>query len=122
MKLITLTTVTIFLLCLASVPNGVLASTTEAVTLCTSTPAPITENSIECGKNEEPTDCVSCNPTCKELSPGICHGPKCKPGCKCKTGYFKDSEGNCVSVLGCIMDNIQIELSQWELSTVTAQE
>ncbi|XP_076382772.1 venom peptide CtAPI isoform X2 [Megalopta genalis] len=67
-------------------------------------PSNSTEGSIECRKHEEPTDCVSCSPSCERLIPGKCNGPLCRPGCKCSFGFYKDSDGDCVSILGCVID------------------
>ncbi|XP_015435610.1 PREDICTED: uncharacterized protein LOC107191156 [Dufourea novaeangliae] len=67
-----------------------------------------TELGIVCGRNEEPTKCIACIPTCDHPLPLVCHNPpNCQSGCKCKLGFLKDSDGDCVTIIGCIIDNIK---------------
>ncbi|XP_076295117.1 uncharacterized protein LOC143216164 [Lasioglossum baleicum] len=94
-------------LCLTQLPDTVLTAPADP-------PAAI-DAAILCSQNEEPTKCVSCSATCERPIPGRCNGPLCRPGCKCKLGYFKDSDGDCVSIIGCIIDNIRFQ-REWSVS------
>ncbi|XP_078032683.1 uncharacterized protein LOC144467665 [Augochlora pura] len=86
----------VLLICLTQLPDEVLTAPTNSTET--------TENPTECRRNEEATSCVSCSATCERPIPGRCNGPLCRPGCKCKFGYFKDSDGDCVSIIGCVID------------------
>ncbi|XP_031844812.1 zonadhesin-like [Nomia melanderi] len=97
----------VLFLCLTYLPNDVLTAPGDT--------KPSTEGPIKCDRNEEPTDCVACMPTCERPFPGICQGPICKPGCKCKPGYLKDTDNDCVSIIGCIIDNIRRD-RPWSIS------
>ncbi|XP_055949174.1 zonadhesin-like isoform X5 [Argiope bruennichi] len=66
---------------------------------CPSTNLPSSENSKECGANEEYyDDCApKCTGTCEAYNnPGIYHCPRCLPGCWCSQGFVKRSDGQCV--------------------------
>ncbi|XP_076650469.1 uncharacterized protein LOC143357763 [Halictus rubicundus] len=107
MNRIVATAFLVLFFCLTQLPDTVLTA-----------PADLPDSAdvaIECGKNEEPTNCVSCSATCERPIPGRCNGPLCKPGCKCRFGYFKDSDGDCVSIIGCIIDNIRFQ-KEWSVS------
>ncbi|KPJ02419.1 Zonadhesin [Papilio xuthus] len=53
----------------------------------------------ECGKNEVSTVCKTRCPSdlCdSEKQQGICRPGPCRPGCNCKEGYARDSNGKCI--------------------------
>ncbi|KYQ52111.1 Chymotrypsin inhibitor, partial [Trachymyrmex zeteki] len=54
-----------------------------------------------CNKNEYFNSCgSSCQPTCQNLSPGICT-LSCIAGCECKKGYVRNAENQCVLTQNC---------------------
>ncbi|GFT53006.1 hypothetical protein NPIL_616831 [Nephila pilipes] len=69
---------------------------------CPNAPPPTTfpsESPQQCGPNEEyyNTCAPKCTGTCEAYNnPGIYHCPLCKPGCWCKEGMVKNSNGQCV--------------------------
>lgn len=55
----------------------------------------------ECDENEEYKQCGSpCQPTCEEQEEMACMA-KCEPGCFCKKGFVRDSNGKCVDKRQC---------------------
>ncbi|GFR05007.1 hypothetical protein TNCT_498982 [Trichonephila clavata] len=68
-----------------------------------STPAPTNSPPKKCGKNEQYYECVpQCHNTCDTYNDTTiaCKFP-CKPGCFCKEGMVKDSNGKCVKISKC---------------------
>ncbi|XP_076480783.1 chymotrypsin inhibitor-like isoform X2 [Bombus vancouverensis nearcticus] len=66
----------------------------------------------KCGENEEYTTCNLCPKNCENPFQEICSPGPCIKACKCKSGYYKDSEGVCVSIIACIVDNIRNRIPQ----------
>ncbi|XP_071866924.1 uncharacterized protein [Bombus fervidus] len=66
------------------------------------------EEPTKCGQNEEYTTCNLCAKNCENPFREICQKlPRpCIKACKCKSGYYKDSGGVCVSIVACIVDSI----------------
>ncbi|XP_060825206.1 uncharacterized protein LOC132912110 isoform X2 [Bombus pascuorum] len=61
----------------------------------------------KCGQNEEYTTCDLCAKNCENPFREICSSKSCIKACKCKSGYYKDSGGVCVSIIACIVDSIR---------------
>ncbi|XP_014475511.1 PREDICTED: venom peptide BmKAPI-like [Dinoponera quadriceps] len=56
---------------------------------------------LKCKKNEEWTECGSwCQPTCCEKEPKVCPAV-CVRRCQCKSGYLRNSRGECVLPCDC---------------------
>ncbi|XP_003401249.2 uncharacterized protein LOC100644783 isoform X1 [Bombus terrestris] len=70
------------------------------------------EEPTKCGKNEEYTTCNLCPKNCENPFQEICSPGPCIKTCKCKSGYYKDSGGVCVSIIACIVDNIRNRILQ----------
>ncbi|KHJ97968.1 trypsin Inhibitor like cysteine rich domain protein [Oesophagostomum dentatum] len=52
----------------------------------------------ECPENEEMKKCGPiCEPTCVRMYPMTCLEECIMAGCSCKKGFYRNSEGNCVS-------------------------
>ncbi|XP_050594402.1 uncharacterized protein LOC126924196 isoform X3 [Bombus affinis] len=66
----------------------------------------------KCGKNEEYMTCNLCPKNCENPFQEICSPGPCIKTCKCKSGYYKDSGGVCVSIIACIVDNIRNRIPQ----------
>ncbi|XP_017761199.1 PREDICTED: venom peptide CtAPI [Eufriesea mexicana] len=95
-------------LCLILVPNRALVAADD-----TNGSGSSTETSILCGRNEEYTTCVpKCPETCENPFPEICTPDPCVQGCKCKWGYYRNSRGQCVSIVACILDIVQNQVLQ----------
>lgn len=63
--------------------------------------APYNCPSNSCGVNEKPNCINPCEPTCDEPSKTPCPTLVCQPGCSCKKGFVRGSDGTCVAVDQC---------------------
>ncbi|XP_073952246.1 mucin-6-like isoform X1 [Choristoneura fumiferana] len=43
----------------------------------------------------------------------------CEPQCRCKTGYYRDTEGFCISAESCLYDGIDTGTPWWEASSTS---
>ncbi|KAJ3659776.1 hypothetical protein Zmor_011449 [Zophobas morio] len=62
-----------------------------------------TSTAIECGENEEPTDCLDpCLPTCLQPYHVTCNFFVCNEGCQCKPGFLRSGPGeSCIAPTEC---------------------
>ncbi|XP_015596272.1 chymotrypsin inhibitor isoform X2 [Cephus cinctus] len=57
-----------------------------------------------CEENQEWTNCGSaCEPSCENPNPQICTF-NCIIGCRCKSGFLRDANRNCVTQENCPTD------------------
>ncbi|PAV60634.1 hypothetical protein WR25_14406 isoform A [Diploscapter pachys] len=64
---------------------------------------PTCEPSRQCPENQEWSGChTRCEPSCTDRNPLLCT-KECVIGCACKTGFFRNAFGNCVTAYDCDM-------------------
>ncbi|XP_076165695.1 uncharacterized protein LOC143145823 [Ptiloglossa arizonensis] len=62
-----------------------------------------TSNQPTCDVNEQFSPCKSCEPSCSTVYIGTCPVP-CTPGCACRPGLFRNTQGRCVTIVGCFLN------------------